>query len=75
MSGSSQGHVRVMSRSCQGHVRAMKGSCQLEIISIVKFTRHLETEGFSVLLFPDTSVLLKLRHHSDLDSYIGDLMM
>ena len=49
MSGSCQSHVKVMSGLCQGHVRAMTGSCQLEIISIVKFTRRLETEGFSVL--------------------------
>ena len=50
MSGSCQDHVSVMSGSCLGHVRAMTGSCQLEIISIVKFTCRLETEGFSVLL-------------------------
>ena len=56
MSGSCQGHFRVISglfqgyfRSCWGHVRVMTGSFQLGIISFVKFTRRLETEGFSVL--------------------------
>ena len=52
-----RGHVRVMLgsfqcyfRSCWGHVRVMTGSFQSGIITFVKFTRRLETEGFSVLL-------------------------
>ena len=56
MSGPYLGHVRVILgsfqgyfRSCWGHVRVMTGSFQLGIISFVKFTRRLETEGFSVL--------------------------
>ena len=56
VSGFCRGHVRVMLgsfqgyfRSCWGHVRVMTGSFQLGIISFVKFTRRLETEGFSVL--------------------------
>ena len=58
VSGSCWGHVRVMLgsfqgyfRSCWGYVRVMTGSFQLGIISFVKFTRRLETEGFSVLFF------------------------
>ena len=51
-----QGHVRVMSGHIEissgsflGHFKVMKESCQLAVSSIVKFTRRLETEGFSVL--------------------------
>ena len=39
-----------MSGLCKGHFRFMTGSYKLGIISIVKFTHHLETEGFSDLL-------------------------
>ena len=50
MSGSCQGHVRVISGSCLGYIRVLTGLCQSGLISIVQFTRRLETEGFSVLL-------------------------
>ena len=43
------GHVEISSGSLLGHFRIMTESCQLGFISIVKFTRRLETEGFSVL--------------------------
>ena len=49
MSGSYGGHFRVISGHVGGHVRVMTRSFPLGIISFVKFTRRLETEGFSVL--------------------------
>ena len=55
MSGSCVGFIRVMSGSCLGYIRNLIGSCQLGLISILQFTRRLETEGFSVLfvqIFP-----------------------
>ena len=71
MSGSCQacvsvvsGHDRVMLgsfqcyfRSCWCHVKVMTVSFQSGIISFVKFTRCLETEGFSVL-FVSSSIFL-----------------
>ena len=63
VTGSCWGHVRVILgsfqgyfRSCWGHVRVMTGSFQSGIISFVKFTHRLETEGFSVLLFLSSTV-------------------
>ena len=38
-------------------------------------TGHFFGKLYCPFLFPDTSVLLKLRHHSDLDSYNEELMM
>ena len=45
-----------MSAACQGYVKVMTGSSKLGIIGIVKFTRRLETEGFSVLF---TNVVIR----------------
>ena len=58
MCGFYQGHVRVVSGSCLGYIRVLIGSCQLGLISILQFTRRLETEGFSVLFFHQTIKLL-----------------
>ena len=46
-----------------------------EYIDFPDCTGHFFGKLYCPFLFPDTSVLLKLRHHSDLDSYNEELMM